>query len=148
MCWPLRSMAPCVETSDGGAISAVLSVEEGLVLGVSDSARAIAGIANRQADSREVVKQRVEGIRWSPIFEFMRSREGVSAPRVGRALLLRLIKGLFVGDAGAAFCLQFFAYLLDFAKDAQQVAAENLTAILRGVATLQQRRGDLGQVGG
>ena len=65
----------------------------------------------------------------------------VFAAIVVRQLLANLFAGqLPHGHVG-------LAHLLDFAEDAEKVAAENLAAILRGISALHQRRSDLRQVG-
>ena len=48
--------------------------------------------------------------------------------------LLRFVEGLLFGDAGAVFGLELFGYLLDFAEDAEKIAAQDLAAVFSGVA--------------
>jgi len=52
-------------------------------------------------------------------------------------ILLGFVKGLFIGDAGAVFGLQLFGYLLDFAEDAEEIAAQDFAAVFGGVAAGQ-----------
>src|SRR6266567_7102958 len=58
----------------------------------------------------------------------------LSGQRSGGCLFLRLIERLLIRDARPILRLQFLAYLLDLAEHAQQVSAQNLAAILGGVA--------------
>ena len=59
-----------------------------------------------------------------------------------------LVGGLFIGDAGAVFGLEFFGYLLDFAEYSEEIAAEDFSAVFGGVAAGHEGCGDLGEVGG